>query len=154
MKTLGIAALLVLLAGCRQGDPPPSAQSTRTQSAHLPASEDAPAFPSAPSAAAPRPLSSPAHGASVWAVYAYVGQPGPKVREAITMLEQRGLVRGEEVSDGDLACDRGGAEALGVAADSMAVRAYFGSEADAKAFAASLPTRAAGVAKVQAGCAD
>jgi hypothetical protein len=153
MKTLGIAALLVLLAGCRQGDKPPSAQSTRPEGARPPAAAADDASPS-PSAAAPRPLSSPAHGASVWAVYAYVGQPGPKLREAIDMLEERGLVRGEEFSDGDLACDRGGPEALEAKPDSMAVRAYFGSETDAKAFAASLPSRAAGVAQVKAGCAD
>jgi len=90
-------------------------------------------------------------GAKYWAVYLAVGEPGaPELEQATDYLIGLGI----ESFAGELACDRGGAEALGLSEDLMAVGVYFADRGDAQTFANRLPAPPAGIARVRTYCAD
>lgn len=82
-------------------------------------------------AVAPMPVD-PAHGGSYWGVYVWLGSEGNG--EANDLVGQLFDEHGVQAHQGDLACDRGAAEALGTDA-SWRVAVYFGTEEEANAFA-------------------
>jgi len=93
----------------------------------------------------------PTHGATLFGVYVVVAEPGaPTLEEAAAPLRERSIF----VSVGELGCDAGAAEALGVAPDQHAVSVMFETREAADAFAASLSSPPAGIAQVTVGCAD
>ncbi len=93
----------------------------------------------------------PTHGASLFGVYVVVAEAGsPALEEAAAPLRERSI----QVSVGELSCDAGAAEALGVAPDSHAVSVMFETREAADSFAATLSTPPAGIAQVTVGCAD
>lgn len=78
----------------------------------------------------PEPVS-PEHGGMYWAVYLGVGEAGPKAIEwAVDWARRLGV----EAGSGELACDQGAAEALGVPADWHGVGVYFDTREDAVNF--------------------
>jgi hypothetical protein len=83
------------------------------------------------------------HGGDAWAVYLAVATDyaAPEITDAIALMEDLGYVAGW--GSGDLACDRGGARALGVdPSDSYAVvGAYFDTVLDAARFVVALDAR-------------
>lgn len=93
----------------------------------------------------------PAHGATLFAVYVVVAEAGaPALEQAAAPLRERSIV----VTVGELGCDRGAAEALGVAPDWHGVSVMFETRERAQAFADTLESPPAGIARVTAGCAD
>jgi hypothetical protein len=93
----------------------------------------------------------PTHGATLFGVYVVVAEPGaPALEEAAAPLRERSIL----VSVGELGCDAGAAEALGVAPDRHAVSVMFETREAAEAFAATLTSPPAGIAEVTVGCAD
>jgi len=93
----------------------------------------------------------PAHGATLFGVYVVVAEPGAAaLEEAAAPLRARSIL----VSVGELGCDAGAAEALGVAPDQHAVSVMFETREAANAFAATLSSPPAGIAQVTVGCAD
>jgi hypothetical protein len=93
----------------------------------------------------------PAHGATLFGVYVVVAEPGAAaLEEAAAPLRARSIL----VSVGELGCDAGAAEALGVAPDQHAVSVMFETREAADAFAATLASPPAGIAQVTVGCAD
>lgn len=93
----------------------------------------------------------PAHGATLFGVYVVVAEPGAAaLEEAAAPLRARSIL----VSVGELGCDAGAAEALGVAPDRHAVSVMFETREAADAFAATLASPPAGIAQVTVGCAD
>ena len=81
--------------------------------------------------AGPKPID-PVHGGTYWAVYLWLGPAGDE--EGHKVWEHWNEATAGHVSDGDLTCDQGAAEALGSQAESR-VAAYFETEKDANAFA-------------------
>lgn len=130
--------------GSRRGQEPGQPESEEPQA------EDG---PGATDEELPEPLTDIEHGGQHWAVL-WVGEYGDseldRVREAI---DQRW---GPVWSDGDLACDRGAAEALDADPDARRVAVYFDAEADARQFAkhAERPSEPAGYAQVTTHCLD
>lgn len=99
------------------------------------------------------------HGARYYGVYVFIGRPDdPGFDGSIERLQEMGLKRGTNFSDGDLGCDDGAMEGLGLsdeeARGALAVAVYFEKETDAHAFAASLEPPPEGVARVRTLCAD
>ena len=96
------------------------------------------------------------HGKEYWAVYLAKGanQDEPSMKAAIQALSSRGLVFGKTFGVGSLGCDVGAAAALKEKDDTLAIAAYFKTEADAKAFAATLQPAPLGVVKIKASCRD
>jgi hypothetical protein len=93
----------------------------------------------------------PTHGATLFGVYVVVAEPGaPALEEAAAPLRERSIF----VSVGELGCDAGAADALGVAPDQHAVSVMFETREAADAFAATLASPPAGIAQVTVGCAD
>lgn len=99
--------------------------------------------PSAPLAPLPPAQEEPVHGGNAWAVYlaAATDISDPEIADAIALLEDLGYVAGW--GSGDLACDRGGAQAVGVdPSDGYAVvGAYFDTVLDAARFVVALDAR-------------
>ena len=146
--------LCLALAGCskdKPADPPSKPADPPATSAPKPV---APAPPVAPKAAAPAPLKSPPQGQLTWAVFVYAGPPGAKVDAAKQLLTDKGLEAGVQFSEGELVCSDGAPEALKLPGESIAVSVHFATEADAKAFAATLAAPPVGIAQVKQGCAD
>ena len=115
--------------------------------------------PTAPLAPLPPAQEEPVHGGSAWAVYlaAATDISDPKIADAIALLEDLGYVAGW--GSGDLACDRGGAQAVGVdpSDNYAAVRAYFDTALDAARFVVALDARGhavLGIGLVQTYCLD
>ena len=101
----------------------------------------------------------PVHGGDAWAVYLAVSTDisGPEIADAIALLEDLGYVAGW--GSGDLACDQGGAQAVGVdPSDNYAVvGAYFDTALDAARFVVALDARGhsvLGIGLVQTYCLD
>lgn len=93
----------------------------------------------------------PSHGAELFAVYVVVAEAGsPSLEEAAAPLRERSI----QVSVGELGCDAGAVEALGVAPESHAVSVMFDTREAADAFAATLTSPPAGIARITVGCAD
>jgi hypothetical protein len=101
----------------------------------------------------------PVHGGDAWAVYLALSTDisGPEIGDAIDLLEDLGYVAGW--GSGDLACDQGGAQAVGVdPSDNYAVvGAYFDTALDAARFVVALDARGhsvLGLGLVQTYCLD
>ena len=101
----------------------------------------------------------PVHGGDAWAVYLAVSTDisDPEIADAIALLEDLGYVAGW--GSGDLACDQGGAQAVGVdPSDNYAVvGAYFDTALDAARFVVALDARGhsvLGIGLVQTYCLD
>lgn len=96
------------------------------------------------------------HGGEYWAVYVVMGasQDAPEVKLASEQLSKRGLTFGGTFGFGSLGCDAGSAAALRAPDTENALGVYFASEADAKAFAATLAKPALAVVKIKAMCRD
>lgn len=101
----------------------------------------------------PTPLADIEHGGRYWAVL-WVGEYGdPELDRVRDAIDQRW---GPVWSDGDLACDRGAAEALDADPTARRVAVYFSTEANARHFAeqAALPSQPAGYTQVTTYCLD
>jgi hypothetical protein len=120
-------------------------------------SEGSPATSSASHSPSPSPLPSPVvaleQGGQYFAVYLGIGEPGSA---PLRRAERRFADHGITAVAGDLACDEGAAESLGVEPGSFAVGAYFEREADAATFAEALSSEGVvyGPIPVQTFCAD
>jgi hypothetical protein len=109
----------------------------------------APAVPSAPTP--PRP-SAEVHGSTAWAVYVAVS---PQRDDAALAADARLTAMGyTQLRGGDLACDRGAAEALGRDPSEHAVAVYFDTEADAALFAELYGDGVVGTVQVTLRCRD
>jgi hypothetical protein len=115
--------------------------------------------PTAPLAPLPPAQEEPVHGGDAWAVYLALSTDisGPEIADAIALLEDLGYVAGWAI--GDLACDQGGAQAVGVDPSDgyAAVRAYFETVLDAARFVVALDARGhsvLGIGLVQTYCLD
>ena len=122
---------------------------TTTTAAALPARPGAPGWP--------RALGEPHQGQPAWAVYLGIGHEAadPAIEKAV---RQAAGVHYSAVV-GDVACDGGAMEALRLDQFDYwtAATLYFGSQADARTFAASYTEAVAkpkGVVKVKVGCLD
>ncbi|HEY7400529.1 MAG TPA: hypothetical protein VH989_06495 [Actinomycetota bacterium] len=133
VRRLGWAVIAVVLVACNGS----------TSDATSPTPGATISFTTEPSTVAPSPSASPLpspvevvqHGGSYWAVYLGVGDPGSaELRRA----ERRAADLGLTAAAGDLSCDEGAAESLGVEPGTFGVGVYFEREADAIAFAAAL----------------
>lgn len=95
-------------------------------------------------------------GSDYWAVYTVraAKMDDPAVKASIGALTKRGLQLGKTFGFGSLGCDVGAAAALKASDDTNAVGVYFATQADAKAFAATLDTPALAVVKIKAMCRD
>lgn len=144
-RRLAVASLAVVaavaLSGCQRnaGQSPPAAASPTT----APATTAAPATTTAPTASTvgivrrPRPLIDIHQGDRVWGVYwvsASLAQ--------LSSVERQLRARGVATTSGDLGCDQGARERLGVA-DTITSRVavYFRTEGDAQAFAEGVEVR-------------
>lgn len=151
---LSSVMLCLALAGCsKQDNAKPADPPAKPADPPAKTTTPKPVEP-APKAAAPAPLKSPAQGQSNWAVFAYAGAPGPKVDAAKKQLADKGLEAGVQFFEGELVCSDGAPEALKLPPDSIAISVHFATEADAKAFAATLATPPVGIAQVKQGCVD
>jgi hypothetical protein len=131
--------------------PGPSASETPAPTTSIP--------PTATLAPLPPTQEEPVHGGDAWAVYLALSTDisDPEIVEAIALLEDLGYAAGW--GSGDLACDQGGAQAVGVdPSDGYAmVGAYFDSALDAARFVVALDTRGQsvrGIGRVQTYCLD
>lgn len=136
--------------GAKPADPPTKPADPPTKPPAPKPVEPAPT----PKAAAPTPLKSPPHGQSNWAVFVYAGAPGAKVDAAKKELSDKGLELGAQYFEGELTCNDGAPDALKLPGESMAVSVHFTTEADAKAFAATLAAPPVGIVQVKQMCAD
>lgn len=101
----------------------------------------------------------PEHGGNAVAVYlgvveydAVEGNPADGFADPIAAAESMGYF----VGSGDLACDQGGQEALGLPADAYywAASVLFATVDDANLFAAAFPGDIVGIAEVTTYCLD
>jgi len=159
-RRLLVMALLAL-AACRTEEPPPP-----TGPAPTTATGTATVEPPATTEEVPSPDETPfspesafhaigsvevEQAGTYWAIYLAVGEQGaPELEQTTDYLAGLGI----ESYAGDLACDRGAAEALGLSEDLTAVGVYFVEREDAQDFAEKLPTPPTGIAKVRTYCAD
>lgn len=100
----------------------------------------------------PEPLTSLEHGGTYWGVF-WVGKPeDAEIQSVAAELEERGYVS----SSGDIACDEGASETLGVKDNAYRVAVYFLDELDAEAFEASIDIEPPplGIAEVTTFCLD
>jgi hypothetical protein len=142
---------VAVLAACNGGDASPTS-STSTISFPSPVS------PTATEPPTPSPLPSPVvaveHGGEYFAVYLGIGSAGSA---EVQRAESRFADLGIEAFAGDLSCDEGAAESLGVEPGTFGVGAYFEREADATAFADALDAEGGvvyGPIPVRTLCAD
>ena len=118
------------------------------------APEEAAPDETAPDPAAPLPTPvQPVHGATAWGVYLAAAPDGrdPAVTGALERLRARGIEGG---GSGDLGCDDGAAQALGLPPSHIAASVAFGSREDADRFVAAWPEPVLGVAEFTAYCRD
>lgn len=141
-----VSSILLLVAlGCGGGDGETAQSANDTSTSDTEGGESSLAQTTAVGEVAP------AHGATLFGVYVVVAEPGaPTLEEAAAPLRARSIL----VSVGELGCDAGAAEALGVAPDQHAVSVMFETREAAEAFAATLASPPAGIAQVTVGCAD
>lgn len=131
----------------------------QTTSTQAPAATVTPS-PTATAAAAPRwakPLGEPQQGDPVWGVYLAIGHSATDapVEQAVRAASTVGY----QAVVGDIACDGGAMEALGLDQYDYwsGATLYFATEADARGFAAAYTQKVAapkGVAHVTVGCLD
>ncbi|MEQ9073612.1 MAG: hypothetical protein RLP09_07105 [Sandaracinaceae bacterium] len=163
MKTAPLAALVLCLA-CGSSDPSePARAAVETAPEETAPEETAPEETApdetapdetAPDPAAPLPTPvQPVHGATAWGVYLAAAPDGrdPAVTGALERLRARGIEGG---GSGDLGCDDGAAQALGLPPSHIAASVAFGSREDADRFVAAWPEPVLGVAEFTAYCRD
>jgi hypothetical protein len=93
----------------------------------------------------------PEHGGVVWGLYLALGDSLDD--PAMDAARQRATELGYHPGGGELACDDGAAEALGVDA-SYSVAVYFRTREDAEAAAALFGSAPVGIARVTTYCLD
>jgi hypothetical protein len=95
----------------------------------------------------------PEQGGTYFGVYVAIADPGDQasLQASAEALDAIGI---SEYSIGDISCDEGAAEELGVPKDSGRVAVYFNSREDAGAFTQSLPSPILRIAKVRTFCLD
>jgi hypothetical protein len=152
LRRLALMAAMLLTAcpesGGANGQASPSPQPTDIPSA---TASPTPTPPESP-AVIPTPAETVEQGGRYWGVYAVVAEAGSaELDEAFNRLRDLGVAVG---GFGELSCDEGAAEALGVDPDLHGVAVYFEKKADAQAFAATLDPPPVGVARVRTFCAD
>jgi hypothetical protein len=155
-----ILVVLLALASCRTEEPstvtPPTGTPTGTKTVEAPqTTTEQPSPEENPFSPGPEfgaiGSTQVEQGAKYWAVYLAVGEEGaPELEQATDYLAGLGI----ESLGGELACDRGAADALGLSEDLMAVGVYFTGQAGAQRFAKKLPTPPSGIARVRTYCAD
>jgi hypothetical protein len=176
MLKIGVAMLAVLSVACGGGDTAESTTSTlastttsttlattttqaATTTSTIVTTTTTVASTSTTLPEFPQTLASLTHGGDAWAVYLAVADnyefDAPELEEAKDLAEMYGI----EIGTGELACDHGGAEALGLDPDGdwAAVSALFESEADAKQFVDAFEARGhsvVGMGLVQTFCLD
>jgi hypothetical protein len=166
------------LVACTSGDDGPGASPTATTSAtssptptsdpttpaptatsSAPAPTDPPTAPAEPPAtpppagpASPPPVAEPVHGGTAWGVYLAVmtSPDDPAYVQSGTRLEQFGYFP----SEGDVSCDEGAAEALGLEPNVLVRSVHFDSREDAEAFVALYGDDILGIAQVTTYCLD
>ncbi|KQY22867.1 hypothetical protein ASD16_09645 [Cellulomonas sp. Root485] len=92
------------------------------------------------------------HGAVVWGTYVAVVDSfdSPEADAAEARITELGY----QPSEGDLGCDQGAAEALGLPENASVVSTYFATEQDAALFAQMYGPDALGIAEVKLFCMD
>lgn len=146
---------LTVLVGCNGGtsseSTPPAATNSISSGGSTLATATVSVSP--PASALPSPVVALEQGGEYFAVYLGVGAPGSGV---LRRAERRFADHGITAVAGDLSCDKGAAESLGVEPGSFAVGAYFEREADAVAFAEALAPEGPvyGPVPVHTFCAD
>ncbi len=164
-RTLSLVSSLLFLLACSGKTNPPAAADNTTPAATTTSAPASTPAPTSTTASAPTTATSTAaapkaveqkQGEEYWGVYLAAGkdQKAPEMQEATKTLEGLGLKLGITFGVGALNCDVGAAEALKMADDTLAVATYFATEADAKAFAATLTKPALATAKIKAMCRD
>jgi hypothetical protein len=102
---------------------------------------------------APKPLGAEVkQGSSAWAVYLAWGKSTNE--PAMKSSAQRATQEKLNPSVGELRCDSGAIEALGVSESLLAVRVYFATEDAARRFAEQRTPRPVGIANVKTMCLD
>ncbi|HVL89618.1 MAG TPA: hypothetical protein VM841_05210 [Actinomycetota bacterium] len=139
LRMVALLAGLGLAAACGGDDGPAGA----------PGSASTP--PAASPASSPPPSVEPTQNGTYWAVYLAAGDPDSDAFVTrVEMLEARKLPsHGSEA-----ACDQGSREALGLKESDHVIGVYFTTEADARAFAATLDFEPAGIVQVKTDCLD
>jgi len=165
MRSIGrfaAASLLatVLLVACDRGDggtpssssTQPTPTATTTPSATPIETTESPSpEPSSTEAALPEPVEMIMHGETYFGVYlAAAPMDDPLLDGAVAQLAALGTT----AYPGDLACDDGATEQLGVSEGLMGVAVYFEHRAEARVYAAALDPSPLGIAKVTTYCAD
>ncbi|HEV8563951.1 MAG TPA: hypothetical protein VGR41_03480 [Actinomycetota bacterium] len=154
---LGLVVLAAaVLAACNGGTsssvttlPTPTASISSGESpSTTDTASESPSFPPLPS-----PVVALEHGGKYFVVYLGIGAPGSG---ALRRAERRFADHGITAVAGDLSCDQGAAESLGVEPGSFAVGAYFEREGDATTFAEALAPEGVvyGPVPVKTLCAD
>ena len=95
----------------------------------------------------------PTQGDTYFGVYVAIADAGDaaSLQSSAEALDAIGI---SEYSIGDISCDEGAAEELGVPEDSGRVAVYFDSREEAEAFTQSLPSPILRIAKVKTFCLD
>jgi hypothetical protein len=158
-KKLVIGTSLFLLACGGKSNAPKTEETPAlaTKAAEPPAKAAEPSTTVAPTQAeSARKAVAQKQGESYWGVYLAQGTDGgsPEMKAAKENLTALGLEFGNTFGEGALSCDEGAADALKLPAETIAMAAYFATEDDAKAFAASLSSTPIGIAKIKAMCRD
>lgn len=163
MKLAASATILLLATGCSDEPPSPGSSplvtASGSPSSSAPAPDETTNTDRSPQEALEGVINGFTHGAHYHGVYVFVGSfDDPGYDASIKRLKQLGLKRGINFSDGELRCDEGAAEGLGLSDDeagaAITVAAYFHDASDARAFAASLDPPPEGVVRIRALCAD
>lgn len=149
-----------LLASCGGGEtqvttesPSASGPTGSTGSTAPPGATGTTGSPESPT---PDPLPTPLtgtvlHGERYFGVYLAVAPfDAPELDAAVQQLADLGVL----AFPGDIACDQGAAEQLGVPSDVAAVAIYFERRPDAQAWLDALDPPALGIAMVRTFCAD
>lgn len=165
------AVALLALTGCASGTTvggEPSATGPRQEESAEPTTQTAEATEASGPTESPEPEPSPSadagagewppasttvvHGSEKWATYVAVTPTtdDPAYAAAQQRLEELGYPGG----GGEIGCDRGAAEALGVTQSAIGVAVYFDSQADAETFAEMYGPEAVGTAQVTTWCLD
>jgi hypothetical protein len=177
--TAACALLTVLLAGCGLGQPAaaphggdvaaagestataPSAPTPKPTATRSPIASATPTKPptASPTVAPswPKALGEPSQGDPVWAVYLAIGHSASDA--ALERAVAQAATVGYQAVLGDLACDDGATQALGLDEYDYwsGATLYFATEQQARGFAAAYTAKVAapkGLTKVNVGCLD
>ena len=152
-----IALAAAMLAACDTGNGSPAPSPAPAENSPPSTGSPSPGPELSSESPSPEPLPSPVaavrQGGKYFAVYLGVGAPGSGT---LKKAEMRFADLGITAVAGDISCDRGAAESLGVEPGSFAVGVYFEKEPDAITFATALAAVGAvyGPVPVKTYCAD